>query len=123
MSDLQQHIKGLEESLLRPYERTEMELLDKLLHDDFEEVGSSGRTTYKHEAIRWLIREEENIQWSLSEFRIRALSAELVLAHYFAHKNNLKTGKISNSMRSSLWKKSDDRWSIIFHQGSEISTL
>jgi len=121
MEKLSQHIKGLEEILLQPHTRADSGMLCKLLHDEFEEVGASGSICSKDEAIEWLLREDDNIQWSLTEFRIRQLSDDMVLAIYCAHKTDQKTGSTKRSMRSSLWEKTNGNWAMRFHQGTNIS--
>jgi len=121
MESISAHIKELEETLLRRHTRADIKMLSKLLHDEFEEVGASGDICTKDEAIKWLLREDDNIQWSLTDFRARQLADDLVLATYCAHKTHQKTGAIKRSMRSSLWEKTEENWAMRFHQGTNIS--
>ena len=123
MTDLIQHIKELEESLLRRHTRSDIGTLSALLHDDFEEIGSAGKICKKAEAIEWLLREDDGIQWSLSDFRGRQLADNLVLATYNAHKSNQKTGVTKRSIRCSLWKNTRNGWAMIFHQGTNMSDV
>ena len=123
MEDLSQHIKQLEETLLRHHARSNIDMLSALLHDDFEEIGSAGKITKKGEAIEWLLREEDSIHWSLSDFRTRQLADNLVLATYCAQKLDQETGISKRSMRSSLWKNTRNGWAMIFHQGTNMSDV
>jgi hypothetical protein len=121
MEHLSQQIKALEETLLRRHTPSDREMLQNLLHDDFEEVGASGNIVTKADAIEWLLREDDNAQWSLSGFRIRQLSNELVLATYCAEKTNSANGVVKRSARSSLWKKTASGWAMLFHQGTNFA--
>ncbi|WP_455219530.1 DUF4440 domain-containing protein, partial [Kaarinaea lacus] len=82
MDGISQRIKELEEILLQRHVRKDIEMLSTLLHDEFEEIGSSGDICTKSNAIRWLLREDDAIQWSLTEFRARRLTEDMVLATY-----------------------------------------
>jgi hypothetical protein len=121
METLSQHIKGLEELLLQRHARADSDMLSNLLHDKFEEVGASGSICTKDEAIEWLVREDDDIRWSLTNFRVRQLSDNIVLATYCAHKSDLRTGSTKRSMRSSLWQKTNTNWAMRFHQGTNLS--
>jgi len=121
MEHLTQQIKSLEESLLQRHTRADQAMLRQLLHDEFEEPGASGNMVNKSEAIDWLLREDDNIQWSLSDFQIRCLSDEIVLATYRAHKTDLSTRATKHSLRSSLWMNTGDRWVLRFHQGTNLA--
>lgn len=118
MNDLTQQIKALEQSLLQRHTRSDINRLNLLLHDEFEEFGASGQIVNKMEAIEWLLREDDGVQWSLSDFRIKCLSDELLLATYIACKTNPTLNINKRSMRSSLWKKTGTSWALLFHQGS-----
>ena len=122
MNELTQQIKDLEQSLLQRHTRSNEAYLNSLLHDEFEELGESGKVVTKWEAIEWLLREADGVQWSLSNFRIKSLSDELVLAIYIACKSDLTAGTDKRSLRSSVWKKTATSWALLFHQGTSISS-
>jgi len=121
MNDLSELIQSQEESLLLRHTRTDREKLQRLLHDDFEELGASGNVVTKTDAIEWLLREEDNIQWTLSDFKLRILSGEIVLATYRAHKTDLANKTVKQSLRSSLWIRTGDHWALRFHQGTNLA--
>ena len=116
MNSIKEHIKSLEEKLLHSDVGKNPEMLDELLSEDFEEIGSIGKTSSREEVINWLVTKEKNIKWTLSEFRLRELAPNLVLAIYIAQKNSSTKG----SIRSSIWKLCDGKWKMIFHQGTKI---
>jgi hypothetical protein len=121
MQNLVQQIKGLEETLLQGHTRADQQMLSKLLHDDFEELGASGHVVTKSEAIDWLLREDDHIQWSLSDFKVRRLSDEIALATYRAQKTDLAANTTKHSLRSSLWLKTETGWALRFHQGTNLT--
>jgi hypothetical protein len=114
-NNLKIHIKQLEEKLLTPEVRSSKSELQKLLADDFFEIGSSGKLLYKDEEIA--ADGIGLVKMKLSEFEIHPLSDELVLATYRIF-NELAN---QHSLRSSIWKRHDGIWKMIFHQGTKTT--
>jgi hypothetical protein len=109
-------IRGLEEQLLRPEVRTSPERVAALLADEFIEIGSSGRVYNKQQIIDLLRREQwRGPQATLRDFSARWLSVDLMLATY-----NIVE---SQTIRSSIWKWTDGRWQMVFHQGTRSSAI
>src|SRR5690606_13884000 len=104
-------IKKLEESHLNLEVRSPTEEIDKILADDFLEIGSSGYKSYIKDCISSGLSLDE---LSLYDFEARSLAPDVVLTTYFI---NNKT-KNRNSLRSSIWKLIDGRWQLYFHQGT-----
>jgi len=119
MDVLRKTIYDLEASLLTPEVRHSRDRLDELLAADFKEFGSSGRTYSKEDVLKRLPAVGDQVEFSLSDFRITALSDECVLATF-------KTVRAINgkdpvtSLRSSIWKKDANQWRMIFHQGTPV---
>ena len=120
MKSIKEHIKELEEELLHSDVTKNPEILNDLLGEDFEEIGSIGKISSREEVINWLVTKEKNIKWSLNEFRVRELAPDMVLAIYSANKNEHQGSASKGSMRSSIWKLYGDKWKMIFHQGTKI---
>jgi len=119
MNKIEELIKELEETLLHSDVRKNPEILNELLDENFEEIGSLGIVSSRSEVINWLVTKEKDMRWSLDEFRVRQLTPELVLAIYQA--NKIGKGKTSKgSIRSSIWKCYGDKWKMVFHQGTRI---
>ena len=114
---LQDHLRELEERLLRPEVRRSPQELAQLLADDFREFGGSGRIFDKQQIIEALQNEEPSELW-LEEFRSVTLAPEIALATYRATSKAVPTGTESHSLRSSVWRKQNGRWQIVFHQGT-----
>ncbi|WP_202613988.1 DUF4440 domain-containing protein [Silvanigrella paludirubra] len=111
-----EQIQLLEEKLLQPSIRHSKSELDSLLADEFFEFTSSGTSFNKTEIINALF-EEKDVHYALKNFKITFLSDNVVLANYLAIKNNE-----IYSLRSSIWKLTNDNWNLIFHQGTVCSS-
>ena len=120
MKNIRNHIKELEEKLLHSDVRKNPEILNELLSEDFEEIGSIGKTSSREEVVKWLVTKEKDVKWSLNEFRIRELAADLVLAIYVAKKQQIQNNNSNGSIRSSIWKLSGGKWKMIFHQATKL---
>ncbi|MGD8567628.1 MAG: DUF4440 domain-containing protein [Gammaproteobacteria bacterium] len=120
MKNIEARIKALEEKLLHSDVRKNPQLLDELVAPEFEEIGSNGKVTSREQVIDWLLTKEQDVRWSLTEFRIRQLSPDMVLAIYRARKNDIVNDSYKGSIRSSLWKRTGERWQIVFHQGTKV---
>lgn len=115
MMTLKEQLQQLEEALLQANVRTTKENLHQYLADDFFEFGSSGQVLYKDENINEL--DLGVVKMTLSKFEIHPLSEDVVLATYMIY-NELTT---QYSLRSSIWKKIDNKWKMKFHQGTKIN--
>ena len=120
MKTIEQQIKVLEEKLLHTDARSNPQILNELLAEEFEEIGASGNIISKEEVIDWLVNKEHNICWSLENFRTRQIADNIILATYQATKENVNPSKSRTSMRSSIWKHDGHSWKIVFHQGTRI---
>ncbi len=101
----------LENQLLDPSVRGSLQQLELLLHEDFIEIGASGRTYDRaqvldelpSEAADYPVRTIENVCF-------RKLSEELVQVFYSIAENE--------TQRTSIWKLEGGQWSMIYHQGT-----
>lgn len=109
---LVEHILNLEMRLMN-YNHEE---LDELLADEFLEFGSSGKSYDKKaqlDAVKGINR-SNSIQLSVTDFKIKLLASDVLLATY-------KTFRYNDSkytLRSSIWKDNEVNWQMIFHQGT-----
>lgn len=118
VENLHQKIKALEEMLLQKEVRSNQTILKELLAEDFQELGSNGCLYSRKDVIDWLANSENNTGWSLNDFRIKILSADLVLAIYKTKDPQIDSSK--GSVRSSIWKRHGVHWQMAFHQGTKI---
>lgn len=114
---IEQHLRVLEERLLQLEVRNSSDDVAALLADDFIEFGSSGQVFDKRQIIDNL-QAEPQIRRSLVDFKTLPLAPGLVLATYRAVRYGDPGEPPIYSLRSSIWKVIEDRWQMIFHQGT-----
>jgi hypothetical protein len=102
----------LETSLHKRQVRNSSESTSALLSDAFIEFGSSGRVWNRASIIESMRREQADQQITVEDFAARELAPDVVLVTYIS-KND--TG---STLRSSIWKRCEGKWQMIFHQGT-----
>lgn len=107
-------IKQLETELLQPEVRCSP---DRLLADDFLEFGMSGKRYTKQDVVR-LLPQSDGIEYQATDFEARQVVPNVVLLTYGAAAKDTDTGKMVWMLRSSLWKRLDNRWKLVFHKGT-----
>ena len=112
----EQNIRRLEEQLLNPV-HSRLESVEKLLADDFLEIGASGRIYDKKRALQALLVKPSG-HCSMIDFSMRHLTRDVVLVTYRTMRQDSSQNSPVHSLRSSIWKHIDDRWQMIFHQGT-----
>lgn len=113
----------LETSLHRPEVRSSPRLVGDLLADGFVEFGQSGRVFNRPTIIAALAGEATAADAGLpvvSDFSVVALAADVVLVTYQSTRPATETQAGRQTLRSSIWKRRDDRWQMAFHQGTVV---
>ena len=121
-ASLHEHLRELEERLLRPDARRSRQALDELLSDDFVEFASDGVAYDKAQVIDALEREVP-CRRSLVNFQIVPLAENVILATYRVTRQNVASNEVVDSLRSSIWTQRDGRWQLLFHQGTARASL
>jgi hypothetical protein len=93
------------------------ERLAVLLAEDFVEFGSSGRVFNRTEIIAALAKETATKR-SLTEFKATMLSEDVALVTYRATRRSTGDAAAVSALRSSIWRRRDGRWQMVFHQGT-----
>lgn len=111
---LLEHILNLEKRLMN-YDYKE---LHELLADDFLEFGSSGNSYDKKAQLdaAKTINMNKPIQFTVTDFKIKLLASDVILATY----RTLRHNDSKYALRSSIWKKNNSKWQMIFHQIAAI---
>ena len=109
-------LEELEKSLHRRDVRGSRAAVDQLLAGDFTEIGRSGRTYDKAQALAMLAAETGVLAVETDNFLFRALAEGIVLVTYFSRTTDEAGSRAA--LRSSIWKKDAGRWQILFHQGT-----
>ena len=101
--------------------------LSCLLDDDFSEIGQSGIVWNKEQVMNHFDNLksgcENNNEIVMLDEQFKLISEEIILLTYKTKKTNLSTKFATYSLRSSLWKKQNDRWVMLFHQGTPVVTM
>lgn len=121
---LQKHLYELENELLKPKTRQLSERIGELLPDDFIECCNSEEVY--HYSDEDMFEGEGNtsqIKWQIKGFRIKQLSQECILATYKLRKHSELDETKRYSLRSSIWKLSNNTWKMVFHKGTFASKV
>jgi hypothetical protein len=118
---VEQELERLERQLLRVEVRKSPVRVKALLDDDFHEFASTGRIYNKSQIIKAL-RTGPTVRCSLQRFKALRISPDVALTTFrYVKSSNSGQGRLT-SLRSSLWKRMDGRWRMIFHQGTLCAT-
>ncbi len=118
--NLRDHLLLLEEELLSPATRRNPVRLTELLAPGFLEFGSSGRTFTRDEIIAELAAETYTPH-SLTHFNLLAHTDDWALVTYRTSRPG-EDGSTPQriALRSSTWVRREDRWQVLFHQGTPV---
>ncbi|MFJ9453166.1 MULTISPECIES: DUF4440 domain-containing protein [unclassified Herbaspirillum] len=97
---------------------TGREALLDMTADDFWEIGASGDIYDRNFVIETLLERyetQEEGDFSCREFHIRQLADDLYQLTYLLQQSGRRT------RRTTLWRNTDGKWKIVFHQGTLIS--
>lgn len=118
--EVEELILALEERLLNPKVRCSKQKLEELLDEEFIEFCSSGNIyIYDKDKVIDTQINLEVVNWRILDFKIKWISKECILATYRLVKDSIGTKEYS--LRSSIWKKQNHRWKMIFHQGTKMN--
>jgi hypothetical protein len=117
--NLTESLQQLEEDLLRPDVRRNPERIAQLLADDFREFGASGRIYGKAEILAALSTEAP-AQIQLTDFACHQLTAEIALVTYQSQRTDANGTR--GALRSSVWIRRENRWQMLFHQGTRLES-
>lgn len=105
-------IEASELALLDPSVRRDKDRVAAFLDDEFIEFGASGRVYTKPEILAFL-SEERSLQPTVADMKTTFIAPDIALVTYRI------LGK-RESLRSSLWRKRDGQWRMVFHQGTLV---
>ncbi len=118
--DLLVELMKNEIALLDPITRKNPENLFHLLGTSFFEIGCSGKVWQRPDAIKGLCSSiAPNI--NATDFSLHRITSEVALLTFKTTKID-ENGNSSLVLRSSIWKKNETGWQMIFHQGTKTSS-
>lgn len=107
-----------ETALLLPEVRASVDALDRLIADDFHEIGANGRSFGKDEVMSRLPG-ESGIAFVARDYALRRVSEDLIVVLYRAERG--VEGSSAASLRSSWWRRESAGWRMVFHQGTPLA--
>lgn len=116
-------IKRLELRLQLPSVRSSRKDLDRLLADEFVEFGASGKICDKRQAIQALTadpRAQVPRHPALRAVKAIWLADDVVLLTFRSTQTQAGTSERFHANRSSIWRRNNGRWQMLFHQGTRI---
>ncbi len=105
-----------EHALMDPAVRADPERVIALLHEDFEEVGASGRHWHRDAIVDHLAK-DPGVGSETSQVDAKFVSHDAVLITYAAR---YLDESHAVSRRSSLWIHEHGKWALRYHQGTPI---
>ena len=115
--------RSLEQSLHKPEFRSTRHDVSALLAEDFIEFGASGGVYDKKITVDALAEEDPSDSSptpEVSDFRARHITSDTVLVTYRSSRPASATSPGRQTLRSSIWTRIDDRWQMLFHQGTVV---
>jgi hypothetical protein len=116
---VESQLRKLETELLQRAVRSNPGILSSLLAAEFCEFGSSGRIHTRQETIDALSIESP-ARFTITDFSVTILAPGVALVRYQAARHDESGQGSSASLRSSLWVLKDQRWRVLFHQGTKV---
>ncbi|MFN7729992.1 MAG: DUF4440 domain-containing protein [Bdellovibrio sp.] len=107
-----------EKALIDPTTRKNPEVLYPLLSPTFFEFGCSGRVWQRPDTIKGL-SSTDAANADAADFKLHRLSSDVVLLTFKTLKLD-GSGNSSSALRSSIWKKNENGWQMMFHQGTKM---
>lgn len=122
MNSIKEQILQLENDLLKSETRKSSQKINELLANNFIEFCSNGKEYhYKNGDVFQTQDDRNTLCWEILNFEIKELSNGCILAMYKVIKHNEDDENKKYSLRSSIWKYYDEKWKMIFHQGTVSS--
>lgn len=112
-----EELEALERRLLDPEFRKSAEAVGSLLADEFIEYASNGEIFDKARIIEVLCAALPT-PMDLTDFKAVVLAPDAALATFRYERGATAARPAAVSLRSSVWKRLNGRWQMVFHQGT-----
>ncbi len=118
LTDVMAELSRREPIFHRPEFGTSRADFEKMMADDFWEIGASGarysREFVLHELDRRRAAPHDDL-WETSDFHCRQLALNVYLLTY-----TLLQQTVRRTRRCTIWKRTEDGWKIVYHQGTVV---
>lgn len=118
LSEVLKELSRREPIFHRPEFGTSRSDFEKLVVDDFWEVGASGQRYSKSFVLDELEKRHATPHvdvWETSDFQCRRLAPDVCLLTY-----TLLQDKTRLTRRSTIWQWTSEGWKVIYHQGTIV---
>jgi len=117
---LKNQLLALELALLEPATRASAARLAALLDDAFVEFGASGQRIDKRRVLQELPAEAAGARYCAVDLQACLLAPDLAQLRYRSERRDGTGAPPRQAWRSSLWRRRDGEWRMLFHQGTPI---
>jgi len=118
LMDVLRELSAREPIFHRPEHGTRRADFERMTVDDFWEVGASGARYSRQFVLDELERRQaaphEDV-WETSGFCCRQLTPDVYLLTY-----TLLQQRVRRTRRCTVWKRTNDGWKIVYHQGTIV---
>jgi hypothetical protein len=111
-------LKDLEIKLHQKEVRSDKKQLDELLHDDFFEIGRSGKFYTKQDILASLSDEKLVSEIHSQDYSYKELAENSIMLTYKSAHKTTKGLLERHTYRTSIWRKTSIGWRMLFHQGT-----
>ena len=121
--DLLTVVCGLECELHDSATRANRRRLNELIHEDFREIGRSGRTYTKPQVLELLLAESHALAIHAENFHLQMLSSTVALLTDTSSQATTAGTIERKTHRASIWILGSVSWQMVFHQGTPEEPL
>ncbi|MBS0185615.1 MAG: DUF4440 domain-containing protein [Proteobacteria bacterium] len=104
----------------RKFGRTKQDILNQMC-DEFWEIGASGHVYTKQDILETLLERYNDPEykdlWEAKDFELIQIALDTYLLTYVLIQDIRRVTR-----RSTLWRRVNDSWKILFHQGTIIKS-
>lgn len=119
---LKQRLFALELELLEPATRASVARLSALLDEAFVEFAASGRCLDRQALLQELPAEAGAVRYRAFDLQAWLPASDLAQVRYRSERRDgdYDGAPVRHALRSSLWRRRDGEWRMLFHQGTPI---
>jgi hypothetical protein len=113
-------LKQLEPIFHHPELGTNRSDFENMMADEFWEVGASGRIYNRQYVLDELEKRYNNPVkdvWETKDFNCMEIAPDNYLLTYTLRQGSRIT------RRSTIWRRTDERWMIVYHQGTPVKEI
>jgi len=122
-NELEEVLENLEREMHLPETRRNRARMQALLHSSFFEFGRSGRRYTCDEILEEFAHTTQLAPVVANRFELNRLADDLALLTYASAHVSSSGDVHRTTLRSSLWKRTQEGWKVLFHQGTPADGL